>query len=152
MHLDTVLGKLEPELLGVYWPQRGEFNAVQVPAVLASIATGSAALPFAERDPPRMHYRAWDGTSPQQVDAYGIPAAGGAPVQPDVVLVPCLGYTRSGHRLGYGAGCFDRWLDAHPDVTAIGVAWAVGEIPPDAFLAEPHDLPLLMVVTEHGAV
>jgi 5-formyltetrahydrofolate cyclo-ligase len=71
---------------------------------------------------------------------------------PDVVLVPCVGYTRSGFRLGYGGGYFDRWLADHPQVTAIGVAWSLGEIADDAFAAQAYDLPLRVVLTEHGAV
>ena len=151
-HLDQVLQALEPDLLGLYWPQRGEFNAVAVPAVVASITKGAAALPFAERDPPRLHYRRWGGATPDGVDGYGIPSSSGAPSSPDVVLVPCLGHTRDGHRLGYGAGCFDRWLAAHPAVTAVGVAWQVGEITPADFDAQGHDLPLALVVTERGVV
>jgi 5-formyltetrahydrofolate cyclo-ligase len=61
------------------------------------------------------------------------------------VLVPCLGFTREGYRLGYGGGYFDRWLAAHPGVTAVGLAWSVGEC---TFAVEPHDLPLAVVITE----
>lgn len=99
-----------------------------------------------------MHYRAWDGDAPPLVDDCGIPSSAGAPVVPDVVLVPCVGYTRAGLRLGYGGGYFDRWLAEHPDVTAVGVAWACSEIDADAFEAQPHDQPLTLIVTERGVV
>jgi 5,10-methenyltetrahydrofolate synthetase len=99
-----------------------------------------------------MHYRLWDGATPTLQDEWRIATSNGAPVTPDVVLVPCVGFTRSGYRLGYGGGYFDRWLAAHPHVTTVGVAWAVGEISEAEFAAEPHDLPLTVIVTERGVV
>jgi 5-formyltetrahydrofolate cyclo-ligase len=71
---------------------------------------------------------------------------------PEVVLVPCVGFTASGHRLGYGGGYFDRWLALHPYVTAVGVAWSVGRLDEGELGAQPHDHPLMFVVTERGIV
>ena len=110
------------------------------------------ALPFAQRAPVRMHYRAWDGHAPAALDDCGIPASIGAPVLPDVVLVPCVGYTASGHRLGYGGGFFDRWLAQHPDVTAVGVAWSIGALDDAVFGSQSHDQALTLIVTERGVV
>jgi len=73
-------------------------------------------------------------------------------VVPDVVLVPCLGYTASGFRLGYGGGYFDRWLAAHPQVTAVGVAWSACEIDEAELKPQPHDQRLMLVVTEQGVI
>ena len=66
-------------------------------------------------------------------------------IEPEVLLVPLVGFTENGERLGQGGGHYDRWLAAHPGTTAIGLAWdcqKVGELP-----TEPHDLPLKAVVT-----
>lgn len=71
---------------------------------------------------------------------------------PDVVLVPCVGFTRSGYRLGYGGGFFDRWLAANPHATAVGIAWSLAEIDESQLVPEAHDRPLAMVVTERGVV
>ena len=144
---------LEPQGLGLYWPIRGEFNAVQAFTVDMRREGLPLALPFARRSGRQMHYRVWDGVSPTVDDECGIPSSDGAALDPDVVLVPCLGYTRSAHRLGYGAGYFDRWLAAHPAVTAVGVAWSIGEIAvPAQYVPQPHDIPLSLVVTEIGVV
>ena len=151
-HLAAVLVELEPELLGLYWPHRSEFNAagmVQADPMLAKLAK---CLPFAQRMPVQMHYRAWNGTAPRIVDECGIPASDGAPVQPDVLLVPCVGFTAEGYRLGYGRGYFDRWLAQHPDVTAVGVAWSGSEIEGSALDIQPHDQPLTLILTERGVV
>ena len=151
-HLAAVLVELEPELLGLYWPHRSEFNAaglVQADPMLAKLAK---CLPFAQRAPLQMHYRAWNGAAPGVVDECGIPASDGAPVQPDVLLVPCVGFTAEGYRLGYGRGYFDRWLAQHPDVTTVGVAWSGSEISLDVLGAQAHDQPLTLIVTERGVV
>ena len=155
-HLIEVIEQMEPALLGLYWPYRSEFNAVAALGADAAstnrVIEAPLALPFAQRTPVRMHYRAWDGRAPSIVDECGIACSEGAPVLPDVVLVPCLGFTGSGFRLGYGGGYFDRWLAQHAGVTAIGVAWAAGEIEDDAFGAQPHDQPLTLIVTERGVM
>jgi 5,10-methenyltetrahydrofolate synthetase len=150
--LRSVLDELEPSCLGLYWPIRSEFNAVAALGADSLRRARCWALPYTLRQDRQMHYRAWDGAAPTVRDESGLPSSEGPPVLPDVVLLPCLGYTRDGYRLGYGAGYFDRWLAAHPQVTAIGVAWAVGALSPGEFTPEPHDQPMMLVVTEHGVV
>ena len=149
-HLSHILRQLEPELLGLYWPYRSEFNAVAAIRADSALATVPLALPFARRAPTEMHYRAWNGQVPTLHDDCGIPACEGAPVVPDVVLVPCVGFTADGFRLGYGGGFFDRWLALHPGVTSVGVAWSAGEIAAGGFERQPHDLAMTLVVTDRG--
>ena len=148
-HLREVLEQLEPQCLGLFWPLEGEFNAAG--QLLSHAAEEppefetSWALPFAHKSPRRMDYRRWDGSPPTIQDECGIFSSGGAVVLPDVVLVPCVGFTREGYRLGYGGGYFDRWLAEHPGVTSIGLAWGVSEA---QFAAEPHDQALTLILTE----
>jgi 5-formyltetrahydrofolate cyclo-ligase len=107
------------------------------------------ALPFAYRSPRRMDYRRWDGSAPTLLDEFGIASSSAAVVVPDVVLVPCVGFTREGYRLGYGGGYYDRWLAAHPGVLSIGLAWSLSET---HFAPESHDQPLTMVLTEREVI
>ena len=151
-HLRAVLRELEPQLLGLYWPHRGEFNAVAAMHDDPELSILPWGLPFAQRAPTAMHYCHWDGKTPTRVDACGIPSSDGAVCVPDVVLVPCVGFTADGHRLGYGGGYFDRWLALHPDVTSIGVAWVMSEIASADFAPQPHDQTLTLIVTERGVV
>jgi 5-formyltetrahydrofolate cyclo-ligase len=148
--LAPVLRQLEPEVLGLYWAIRSEFNAVACIAADKGLGDGARALPYCTRSPRTMQYRRWDGTPPTLQDECGIPSTAGAVVVPDVVLVPCVGYAAGGWRLGYGGGFFDRWLAANPGVTTIGVAWSCGEMGAHEFVPEPHDRPLDLIVTERG--
>ena len=149
-HLRAALVPLEPGCLGLYWPLGSEFNAAAALAADASFQKTMRALPYARRSSRAMEFRRWDGSAPTIVDECGIGAIDGAPVVPDVVVVPCVGFTAAGHRLGFGGGYYDRWLAAHPHVVAVGVAWSFAEIDLATFAARPHDIPLAFVVTERG--
>jgi len=149
--LRDVVAELEPDCLGVYWPFGSEFNAATSIAADPRFDELPLALPFARRVPKAMEFRRWDRTVPVLVDALGIGSSDGAVVVPDVLLVPCVGFTAAGHRLGYGGGYYDRWLAAHPAATTVGVSWSFAEIDAAAFAARPHDVALAIVVTERGA-
>jgi 5-formyltetrahydrofolate cyclo-ligase len=152
LHLRTVLAPLEPARLGLYWAMRTEFNAAAALAADAVFDKVERALPFARRSPRSMEFRRWDGAPPTTADECGIGTASGEPVGPDVVVVPCVGFTADGHRLGYGGGYYDRWLAANSHVVAIGVAWSFARIELEVFAAQPHDVPLALIVTEAGVV
>ena len=82
-----------------------------------------------------------------------VPAEHKQELQPRLLLVPLLAFDRSGYRLGYGGGFYDRTLSglrAENQVLAVGVAFAAQEIeqvPRDAM-----DHRLDWIVTEHEAI
>jgi len=149
-HLRAVLVPLEPACLGLYWPLGSEFNAAAALAADPSLEETTRALPYARRVPRSMEFRRWNGQAPMVVDECGIASSDGASVVPDVVVVPCVGFTAAGHRLGFGGGYYDRWLAVNRHVVAVGVAWSFAEIDLVTFAARPHDIPLAFVVTERG--
>jgi len=73
--LRDVLADLEPQCLGLYWPQRGEFNAPVALGEHSGLGNSLRALPFARRAPPELHYRVWDGAAPTLVDECAIPTS-----------------------------------------------------------------------------
>jgi 5,10-methenyltetrahydrofolate synthetase len=149
-HLRAVLARLEPACLGLYWAIRSEFNAVRALQADAAFDEVERALPYARREPRSLEFRRWSGASPSLVDECGIATGDGATVVPEVIVVPCVGFTAAGHRLGYGGGYYDRWLAAHAHVVAVGVAWDFSEIDAVRFAAQAHDVALAFVVTESG--
>jgi len=66
-------------------------------------------------------------------------------VVPEVLFMPLLGFTAKGDRLGQGGGYYDRFLAAHPQTVAIGMAWDVQEVP--ELPTELHDMRLSAIVT-----
>lgn len=147
-HLMHVLERLEPSCLGVYWPLAGEFNPRDAAAQAKALWGCRLALPFAHKSPREMHFVGWDGQAPTRQDGCGIPTGDGEPVLPDVVLVPCVGFNADGFRLGYGGGYFDRFLAAHPHVTALGLGWELGRLTDTELQPQVHDQPLVGVITE----
>lgn len=74
-------------------------------------------------------------------------------VEPEVLIVPLVGFDRAGNRLGYGGGFYDRTLEilrAKRPTVAIGFAYAAQEL--DDLPIEPTDQPLDMIVTERGVL
>ena len=84
--------------------------------------------------------------------AYGIyePAPDAPLCEPDaqtLCIVPGLSFDRSGHRLGYGKGYYDRFL---ADFVGMTVGALYEELRSSALPTEAHDLPVAAVFTEQA--
>lgn len=67
----------------------------------------------------------------------------------DLVIVPGLGFTRTGYRIGRGMGFYDRFL-AQSDFVGLSCGLAFGEQVVEALPTLDHDMPLSMLVTDRG--
>jgi len=66
------------------------------------------------------------------------------------IVLPMLGFDRTGGRIGYGAGYYDRFLSKHPNLRKVGIAFAcqeVGNLPVDE-----NDIRMDTIITEDGIV
>ncbi|VVM08544.1 5-formyltetrahydrofolate cyclo-ligase [Methylacidimicrobium cyclopophantes] len=71
----------------------------------------------------------------------------GEEIEVDLLLIPGLGFDRSGMRLGRGGGSYDRTLaELRPDVVRAGLFFSWQELPRVA--VEVHDRGMDIVVTE----
>jgi 5-formyltetrahydrofolate cyclo-ligase len=132
-----------------YWPIRSEIDPRPI---MQALAAGSVvlALPVIEDD--ELSFRAWKPWEPL-VPGGGFgtlgPSAAAPIVAPRTVLAPLAAFDRSGGRLGYGKGYYDRALmrlaGAGP-VNAIGLAYACQEVPHVPMT--PQDRRLDAIVTE----
>ena len=74
-------------------------------------------------------------------------------ILPDIILIPLVGFDRSGNRLGYGGGFYDRTLEtlrATKPVIAIGIAFSIQEV--DKLAPCEHDEPLDYIITEREII
>ncbi|WP_051553564.1 5-formyltetrahydrofolate cyclo-ligase [Desulfobulbus elongatus] len=68
------------------------------------------------------------------------------PAAIEVAVIPGTVFDRSGHRLGYGLGFYDRFLVRAPTAIRIGLSFACQMV--ERLPAQPHDIPMDMIVTE----
>lgn len=67
----------------------------------------------------------------------------------DIVFVPALALTKSGQRIGHGAGYYDRYLGAHGDgPLLVGVCFAETLYEPWAWVDEAHDQRVRAIATD----
>ena len=132
-------------ILGVYWPMRDEPDLRPLYAELAAKGMRLALPVVLECDAPLV-FAAWSPGDALAVDRMGI----SAPVSrtlltPDALLVACVGFSDTGHRLGYGGGFYDRTLARLPRPRTVGIATEAGRAP---FAHDPHDIAMDVVITE----
>ncbi len=137
-----------------FMPMRSEINPLPLMRKLAS--TGAQlALPVVQGRGKPLLMRAWSFGAPLEARQWGIkePLNEAPVVNPDILLVPLACFDRSGHRIGYGAGYFDktiRALRAKKTVIAVGLAFAAQEI--ERVPATDFDERLDLVLTEREVI
>jgi 5-formyltetrahydrofolate cyclo-ligase len=125
------------------------------PAPLLALAAekgGTLALPFlADRAAP-MEFRQWTIGAALENAAFGFaqPSADASATSPDVIFVPLVGFDRAMHRLGQGAGHYDRAFPAFPRAVRIGLAWSVQEV--NALPVDAWDVTLDFILTERELI
>ena len=133
-----------------YSPIRSEIDPIPLMQKLA--ARGAPlALPVITARGQSLRFRVWSPGDRLMRGPLGIlePSPAAAEIVPDIVLVPLAAFDRSGHRIGYGAGHYDRTLaQLHKSkgFAAIGLAFAAQEV--EAVPALQHDVALDYVLTE----
>jgi 5-formyltetrahydrofolate cyclo-ligase len=133
-----------------YSPIRSEIDPVPLMQKLA--AQGARlALPAITARGQSLSFRVWHINDRLLPGPLGIPepSPAAAEIMPTIVLVPLAAFDRTGHRIGYGAGHYDRTLaQLHKSkgFAAIGLAFAAQQV--KAVPALQHDVPLDYVLTE----
>jgi len=133
-----------------YWPLGDEIDCR--PALEALDAKGcEVVLPVTAGQGQVLIFRRWSPGDVLEPGPFGTmhPGARAPLMCPKVLLLPLIAFDLQGHRLGYGAGYYDRTvahLRQQHDVTVIGIAYdqqEVAEVP-----VGPHDQRMDAVMTE----
>jgi len=151
----TSIRPQEPEIVAGFWPLETEPDLRPLYEYLSARAA-TIALPIVVKKETPLEFHSWRPGDRLNAGAFGVmePARLTA-VHPTVLLVPTLGFTHQGARLGYGGGYYDRTLAALNDAghafTTIGIAWDEGQLAEQAnHMAQPHDYPLDAILTPSG--
>ncbi|MCL2106583.1 MAG: 5-formyltetrahydrofolate cyclo-ligase [Oscillospiraceae bacterium] len=119
----------EAEIILGYYPIGSEADIR--PALLEALRRGKGlALPRCGSQKGEMDFYLVDSLEGLRPGAFGVPepdparcAALSLPARgPFLCLVPGLAFDRAGHRLGYGKGCYDRFLPRFPG-GAVGICY-----------------------------
>jgi 5-formyltetrahydrofolate cyclo-ligase len=143
-----------PRIVSAFHPMRDEPDTLPLLTALAADGFATALPAVVGRGSP-LAFRLWRPGEPTRRGAMSIrePLEEAPAVDPDLLFTPLACFDRRGHRVGYGAGYYDRTLArlrAMKPVHAAGVAYGVCEIA--AVPYETHDQSLDAVVTEQETI
>lgn len=142
---------LQPDaVVAAYWTVRDELDCQPILAQLMA-RNQPVVLPAVPGPEQPLQFRVWEQGAALDQAGFGTlaPSALAPKRDPDLVIVPLLGFDKRGTRLGYGGGYYDRTLaqmKTSPQV--IGLAFAAQEL--DHIPRDTHDVPLDAVITEAG--
>lgn len=146
--LDNLRQQIGAGPLSGFWPIRSEIDPR--PAMLRFAARGvTLALPVVNGS--ALVFRRWRDGDIMDDGPYGLkePRAEASLIEPQAMIVPLSAFDRRGHRIGYGAGFYDRAiadLSKKRRPFTVGVGFSVQEI--DHVPDETHDIPLDYIITE----
>lgn len=144
---------IEAKHVAGYYAMRGEVNLEETLRLLMERGHVTA-LPVILADDEPLVFRRWHPGAALEPGRFGThePLAMAEPVIPEAVIVPLAAFDKTGHRLGYGAGFYDRTIarlrECKKTVMIIGAAFAAQEV--EKIPHQPHDQKLDAVVTEKG--
>ena len=146
--LADVLAPHRGRVLAGYMAMRTEID----PMAAMAAHQGPVGVPVILGAGQALKFREWSPGCAMVPGEFGarVPAEG-AWVEPEVLIVPLVGFDARGYRLGYGGGFYDRTLAGlrarHP-VLAVGFAFAAQELPEVPI--DQYDQRLDVIVTEAG--
>lgn len=134
--------------LAGYMAMRTEMDPL--PAMAAHQGTVGVPVILGPSQP--LKFREWTpGCAMMEGDFRAYIPVEGAWIEPQVVIVPLVGFDARGYRLGYGGGFYDRTLAglrARYSVLAVGFAFDAQELPEVPI--DQYDQRLDAIVTESG--
>lgn len=151
-------GKSDDIHIAAFWPTAHEPELQPLLRKWSSESGLRISLPVVQDHSQPLAWRNWSIGTEMTAGAFNIQEPQGPDLQatdvPDVVLVPTLGFTRQGDRLGYGGGFYDRtlaaWQQAGHKFTTVGIAWACGDLSNKNYTAAEHDYKLDSILTDKG--
>ena len=139
----------QSNVIAVYSPLSGEFDPTPI-AERAWSDNKTVCLPKVDRSV--MRFFLWEQDDALEAGAFGIsePTTDQEIQHIDLLVMPLVGWTLKGTRLGMGAGYYDRFLDQHGDRIGhcLGLAFDCQQEPALDELAEPHDVRIPTILTE----
>jgi len=146
----ALVKNIQPKIVSAYFPLADEPSTLPLLEKLAHAGVQTA-LPVTGKRGTPLIFRLWRSGEPTVKGKMAIeePLPDAPEAAPDLLFVPLAAFDRTGQRIGYGAGFYDRTLAglrAAKKICAVGIAYANQELP--KIPHEAHDEPLDFVLTE----
>ncbi len=148
------LGPAQGRVVSGFYPYLSEISVLALFEDLFQKGWITSLPVVVKKDSP-LEFRQWKVGDETKAGPWGIlePLDTAPVVIPDVLLVPLLAFDKSGYRLGYGGGFYDRTivkLKAQKPVIVVGVCYSAQEV--EKVPTQPHDEKLDWVLTENGPI
>lgn len=136
--------------IGVYWPLAGEPDLRAAYAELADAGV-RLALPVVLARDQALAFAEWTPGEALAKDLMGmtVPARLRMMERPPALVIPCLGFSDEGYRVGYGGGYYDLTLAESSRPATVGVAYSGQRA---VFSPAPYDVALDVIFTERPAL
>ena len=96
------------------------------------------------------HFESWDDLEPGTLGILTPTTGNITDATIDIAITPGLGFTVSGHRIGFGAGYYDRWFASHEVRLKIAIAFETQIV--DSLPIEETDIPVDLILTEKRTI
>ena len=137
--------------IALYYPSNFELNVLKV-LELKYFSHQTILLPVTEKNN-LMNFYQWKKNDVLTVNEFGMlePIKVEAKI-PDIIIVPLLAFDKEKHRLGYGKGYYDRYLNKYikqyKDTITVGVAFSFQKH--NKLPINKNDFKLDFILTEKG--
>ena len=97
-----------------------------------------------------MIFNAYEEDSLELSESYGIPESSSnrvlVPDENTLIIMPGAVFDKTGNRIGYGGGYYDRYLEKHPECKTLAVCYDLQMV--ESIPAEDHDIKPGVIVSE----
>ena len=150
IHIRTLLEDTGKCKIGSYSSFRNEISTRLIHELLFSLGF-EISLPCINDKDQNLTFRNWEAKDGLVKNKYGIlqPKEDAIEEHPEMIIVPLVGFSMSGYRLGYGGGYYDRFIDAKNKsgkITTVGFGYTFQEV--NDLPIESHDQKLNWILTE----
>jgi len=150
IHIKALLEDTGKCKIGSYFPFRNEISTKLIHELLFDLEY-EISLPCINNKDQNLIFRNWKTNDDLEKNKYGIlqPKQDAIEDYPEMIIVPLVGFSMSGYRLGYGGGYYDRFIDVRNKsgkIITVGFGYTFQEV--DDLPIELHDQKLNWILTE----
>ena len=150
IHIKTLLEDIGKCKIGSYFPFRNEISTKLIHELLFSLEF-EISLPCVNDEDQNLIFRNWKTNDDLVKNKYSIlqPKDDAIEDYPEMIIVPLVGFSMSGYRLGYGGGYYDRFIGAKNKsgkIITVGFGYTFQEV--NDLPIESHDQKLNWILTE----